>query len=306
MNNKKNIYKKYFYNLNSILTKLNNKFLFYIPDLYKRDLRKDKISIIKINFNFFKSLFQKSYLFDNYERTINTEICFISHYVGNVDENTDLDFYYGSLFRNLNKKISLSVILINHTNESLKEVRENFRLSNINRIYVNNDFNFITDIIIYIKILKEYTVFIIHKFLNYKKFNKISKNYDFSLFFNARYTYKLVLKILNILDLCKNLKNLVTTPIVVSKITNQVLEKQDKLEVVDLNIFEKAIITENAIPEPSRKKKISTIEELLQDVQGVTEKKDTQTLLLSIDNKLTHLIANQQKILEKFAITSVV
>lgn len=104
----------------------------------------------------------------------------------------------------------------------------------------------------------------------------------------------------------KDLKNLVTTPIVVSKITNQVLEKQDKLEVVDLNMFEKAIITENAIPEPSRKKKISTIEELLQDVQGVTEKKDTQTLLLSIDNKLTHLIANQQKILEKLAITSVV
>ena len=103
----------------------------------------------------------------------------------------------------------------------------------------------------------------------------------------------------------KDLKNLVTTPIVVSKITNQVLEKQDKLEVVDLNMFEKAIITENAIPEPSRKKKISTIEELLQDVQGVTEKKDTQTLLLSIDNKLTHLIANQQKILEKLAITSV-
>ena len=211
MNNKKNIYKKYFYNLNSILTKLNNKFLFYVPDLYKRDLRKDKISIIKINFSFFKSLFQKSYLFDNYERTINTEICFISHYVGNVDENTDLDFYYGSLFRNLNKKISLSVILINHTNESLKEVREKFRLSNINRIYVNNDFNFITDIIICIKILKEYTLFIIHKFLNYKKFNKISENYDFSLFFNARYTYKLVLKIFNILDLCKNLKNLVTT-----------------------------------------------------------------------------------------------
>ena len=104
----------------------------------------------------------------------------------------------------------------------------------------------------------------------------------------------------------KDLKNLVTTPIVVSKITNQVLEKQDKLEVVDLNMFEKAIITENAIPEPSRKKKISTIEELLQDVQGVTEKKDTQTLLLSIDNKLTHLIANHQKILEKLAITSVV
>ena len=103
----------------------------------------------------------------------------------------------------------------------------------------------------------------------------------------------------------KDLKNLVTTPIVVSKITNQVLEKQDKLEVVDLNMFEKAIITENAIPEPSRKKKISTIEELLQDVQGVTEKKDTQTLLLSIDNKLTHLIANQQKILEKLALTSI-
>ena len=211
MNNKKTIYKKYFYNLNLILTKLNNKFLFYIPDLYKRDLRKDKISIIKVNFKFFKSLFKKNYLYDNYKKTIDAEICFISHYVGNVDANVDLDFYYGSLFRNLNKKISLSVILINHTNESLKEVKEKFKLSNINRIYVDNDFNLITDVIILIKILKEYALFVIYKFLNYKKFNKISAKYNFSLFFNARYTFKLTLKIINILDRCKNLKNLVTT-----------------------------------------------------------------------------------------------
>ena len=82
------------------------------------------------------------------------------------------------------------------------------------------------------------------------------------------------------------------------------------LEEVDLNEFEKEIFTEFVEREPIKKKKISTIGELLQDVQFVTtpttiEKKDTQSLLLCIDEKLTLLIENQQKILEKLSITSV-
>ena len=47
---KKNLkYQIYFTKLNRSLRKLNNQFLYYIPDLYKKDLRKDKIPIIKVN-----------------------------------------------------------------------------------------------------------------------------------------------------------------------------------------------------------------------------------------------------------------
>jgi hypothetical protein len=214
MNIKNTLYKKYFYNLNLTLNGLNNKFLFYIPKLYKRDLRKDKISIIKINFKFFKSFFKKSYLYDDYKKTIHSRIFFISHYIGSVSADVDLDFYYGNLLKNIYKKIPLTIILINHTNENLKEVKERFKLSNINRVYIDNDFNIITDTIVLIKILKEYILFRVYKFLNYNKFkryNKIDTNYNFSLFFDARYTYKLTSKITYILDKCKNLKNLVTT-----------------------------------------------------------------------------------------------
>ena len=46
---KKNLkYKNYFNNLEQILKKLNNKFLFYIPDLYKTDFRNEYIPHIII------------------------------------------------------------------------------------------------------------------------------------------------------------------------------------------------------------------------------------------------------------------
>jgi hypothetical protein len=79
-------------------------------------------------------------------------------------------------------------------------------------------------------------------------------------------------------------------------------EKQENLEEVDLNVFEKDIVTENVIQEPSKKKKITTIEELLYDSQNVQEKKDNTSLLVSMDTKLTLLLANQQKILEKLGL----
>jgi len=80
-------------------------------------------------------------------------------------------------------------------------------------------------------------------------------------------------------------------------------KKQDKLEVVDLNVFEKNIFTENVVQDPpSSKKKIVTIEELLNNVQSIPEKKDTQSLLMIIDKKLTLLMANQEKILEKLGL----
>jgi predicted nucleotidyltransferase len=85
---------------------------------------------------------------------------------------------------------------------------------------------------------------------------------------------------------------------------NATNNKQDKLEVVDLNVFEKEILTDNVVQDqPSlTKKKIVTIDELLNNIQSIPEKKDSDSLLMTIDNKLTLLMANQQKILEKLGL----
>jgi len=115
-------------------------------------------------------------------------------------------------------------------------------------------------------------------------------------------------------ELDKLLKNIqqerlkdIAPPIIYDSILKK-QEKQEKqenlenLEEVDLNVFEKDIVTENVIQEPSKKKKITTIEELLYDSQNVQEKKDNTSLLVSMDAKLTLLLANQQKILEKLGL----
>ena len=65
MSNKNIFYKKYFLSIGDFLQKSNFDFLYYIPSLYKKDLRKDKISVIKIKFNFLLSLFRKNYLVDD-------------------------------------------------------------------------------------------------------------------------------------------------------------------------------------------------------------------------------------------------
>lgn len=95
----------------------------------------------------------------------------------------------------------------------------------------------------------------------------------------------------------------IKSPIATNPIIQTTLKNQDKLEVVDLNVFEKDIITESVVQEPQiSKKKISTIEELLYDIQNVP-KKDNQSLLITIDSKLTLLMENQQKIMEKLGLT---
>ena len=111
--------------------------------------------------------------------------------------------------------------------------------------------------------------------------------------------------------LLKNIQQERLKDIAPSIIYESIVKKQDKqekqdnqenLEEVDLNVFEKDIVTENVIQEPSKKKKITTIEELLYDSQNVQEKKDNTSLLVSMDAKLTLLLANQQKILEKLGL----
>jgi hypothetical protein len=81
------------------------------------------------------------------------------------------------------------------------------------------------------------------------------------------------------------------------------LEKPINIELVNLNDFEKELFTETPIQDPPiSKKKIVTIEDLLHTIQPVPEKKDTQSLLLSIDEKLITLMTNQQKIMEKLGL----
>lgn len=82
-------------------------------------------------------------------------------------------------------------------------------------------------------------------------------------------------------------------------------EKPINIELVNLNDFEKELFTEKIVqdpPTPISKKKIVAIEDLLHTIQNVPEKKDNQSLLLSIDEKLMLLLTNQQKIMEKLGL----
>lgn len=95
----------------------------------------------------------------------------------------------------------------------------------------------------------------------------------------------------------KDIKTPIPNPIPNPNVQSPIVKKHDSLEVVDLTKFEKE--TEQ---EPIKKKKIVTIEELLYTSQSIPEKKDTQSVLLSIEEKITLLMANQEKILEKLGL----
>ena len=98
-------------------------------------------------------------------------------------------------------------------------------------------------------------------------------------------------------DIKTPILNPIPNPIPNPNVQSPILKKHDSLEVVDLTKFEKE--TEQ---EPIKKKKIETIEELLYTSQSIPEKKDTQSVLLSIEEKITLLMANQEKILEKLGL----
>ena len=131
-------YKKYFINLIKFLNSINFPFLYYIPSLFKRDLRKEFIPQ-KQNFNF--SLlrnFNNDIYINKKNKIFETEVCFISHYVGIIKKkNLDYDFYYGNLFKELKKKkIKFSVILINHSKETVEQVYRKFNKSGkIQRVF---------------------------------------------------------------------------------------------------------------------------------------------------------------------------
>ena len=98
-------------------------------------------------------------------------------------------------------------------------------------------------------------------------------------------------------DIKTPILNPIPNPIPNPNVQSPIVKKHDSLEVVDLTKFEKE--TEQ---EPIKKKKIVTIEELLYTSQSIPEKKDTQSVLLSIEEKITLLMANQEKILEKLGL----
>lgn len=93
----------------------------------------------------------------------------------------------------------------------------------------------------------------------------------------------------------KDIKTPIPNPIPNPNVQSPIVKKHDSLEVVDLTKFEK----ETEQEPPTQKKKIVTIEELLYTSQSIPENKDTQSVLLSIEEKITLLMANQEKILEK-------
>ena len=212
---KKNLkYQKYFTKLNRSLRKLNNQFLYYIPDLYKKDLRKDKIPINKVKFSFFKSLFRQNYLLEDFQKIKRAKMCFISHYVGNKIEDKDYDFYYGNLFKNFKTKISFYVILINHTSENLDEIKAKFNNSKITRVYINNNFNIFSDFQSILYITQEFLLFKIKNLIHHKKLthpDKINYNFNYRYFLSSRFTYKITCNIIHILNKSKNLKNLMVT-----------------------------------------------------------------------------------------------
>jgi len=214
MDNKNLIYKNYFLSIKKILKRINFDFLYYIPSLYKKDLRKDKISIIKIKFNFLISLFRKNYLVDNPNYIKKSKICFISHYVGSDISDKNYDFYYGELFKKLKIKEKFYVILINHTDESLNDIQKKFGKSNIVRAYVNNDFSLFFDSLIILKIIKQYLIFFFKIKIRFKKFNllgKLNLNFNLNLFLSSRFTFKISENIIKILKISKNLNQLVST-----------------------------------------------------------------------------------------------
>ena len=79
-------YKKYFTNLKVFLNSKNFPFLYYLPSLFKRDFRKEFVPV-KENYNFslFRN-FQNDIYINKKKKFFETEVCFISHYVGIIDK----------------------------------------------------------------------------------------------------------------------------------------------------------------------------------------------------------------------------
>lgn len=211
---KKIQYKKYFPILVNFLNKINFTFLYNIPGLFLRDFRNEKNK--KIPVNFFRGILERDIIKKKNNLLNTSSICFISHYVGSINnKDLDYDFYFGNLFKILTKKkFKFSIILINHTDEKISDIYKKFHKSNLNRIIINDNFNFIRDSKILFYVFFKFLEFKLTKNFQYNKFKK-SKHFviDLSLrtFLSSSNTIKLTGNIKSILSNMSNLKNLFIT-----------------------------------------------------------------------------------------------
>ena len=191
--------KLYFKNIRSILKKFNLDFLYFFPEIYKNkpriDAKKNKFEKIYKNF----LSFEKNYLIQNKKLYSNSEIIFVSHYVGNTFKDKDLDFYFGNLFKYLKeKKFKFSVILINHTEKSLKTISKEFYKSKISRAFINGYSNPLKDSLNILKIIRYYKIFL--QKIGSLKLSKSEKK----ILFN-KFTLKSFINSRTSLRLCENL-----------------------------------------------------------------------------------------------------
>ena len=79
----KKYYETYFTNLVKFLNLINYPFLYHLPLLFKRDFRNNLV--LKINF-FSLINFNNDILINKKKNFLETEVCFVSHYVGIVNK----------------------------------------------------------------------------------------------------------------------------------------------------------------------------------------------------------------------------
>ena len=211
----KKYYEKYFINLVKYLNLIKFPFLYYLPSLLKRDFRTDSVKTKK-KYNFLPlKNFNKDISINENFFFLDSEVCFISHYVGIINKkNPDYDFYYGKLLQEFKKKkIKFSVILINHTEETVEEIHRKFAKSQINRIIINNKFLLVKDLKILFYIFYKFILFKLFNINKSKKIKNLSNFYNISLknFASSKDTIKLTNNIKLVLNKMQNLKNLIIT-----------------------------------------------------------------------------------------------
>lgn len=202
----------YFKNLKNILKKINFLELYSLPNLFKIDLRNDKLFFYN---SLKKKIFRKKYAIVNPEKFSKSEVIFISHYLGSI-KNQKKDFYYGGLFDYLKKKnINVSVILLNKTNYLPSKIVEKYVNSNIGIAVVDNYYNPLSSFYIFLYIVYIYIKFKFKKrttYFNKKEKKILQEKFKFTNFLFSRNTIQLYLNIKKIIDLAiPNLKKIIIT-----------------------------------------------------------------------------------------------
>jgi hypothetical protein len=189
--------KGYFNVILSIINKLNLEILISIPGIFRTTSRLDRKVLTKHKFN----LIENDIAIQYPNKVKNSEIFFISHYLGNVrDQN--LDFYYHDLFQKLqSENKSFTVILLNKTSEEPKQIVKKFSKSKISRIILNNYTHPFNNPLLVIWITFQFMIFrfklIFTKLTNTEK--QLTKIFTFKKFLQTRNTLLFTKKIKKIL-----------------------------------------------------------------------------------------------------------